>query len=280
MVLLGGLSYGVVLFLVATGLSLVLGLMGVVNIAHGALFMTGAYAGIWVAKSTNNIILGVLAGGVLAVFVGLFMERWFLQSLYKKELQQILVTMGFVHIITNLHLWIYGGWPETGYIPPFLSGTIQVGSYSFGVHRLAVILVGILVCPILWWLQDKTKLGAIVRAGMDDAEMVAGIGINLRPINIGAFALGSFLAGFAGVTGAPVLGGMTLQTGMDMFFFAIGVVIIGGVGSIQGSLAGAVLIGLGTTLGNMYFQKGAIYAMYVLMTLILVVRPSGLIPRR
>jgi len=278
--LLGGLSYGTVLFLVATGLSLVLGLMGIVNLAHGAFFMAGAYAGVLVAKTTNNIFLGLLAGGFLAAILGLLIDRGFLRLLYKKELQQILVCFGFVHIITNVHQWIYGGWPKTGYIPPFLSGVIQVGTLNFGIHRLAIIGVGFAICLILWWLQERTKIGAIIRAGMDDAEMTTGLGINLTPINIGAFAFGAFIAGFAGVAGAPVLGGMSLQTSTDMLFFALGVVIVGGVGSIQGALVGALLIGLGTTFATMYFQEIAVYVMYILMILVLTFRPSGLIPRR
>lgn len=277
---LGGLSYGIVLFLVATGLSLVLGLMGIINLAHGALFMAGAYLGVWVAKTTNNIFLGILAGGGLAAIIGLFIDRGFLRLLYRRELQQILVTFGFVHIITNVHQWIYGGWPKVGYIPPFLSGTIHIGILDFGIHRLAIIGVGFAVCLGLWWLQERTKIGAIVRAGMDDAEMTTGLGINLTPINIGAFAFGAFIAGVAGVAGAPVLGGMSLQTSVDMLFFALGVVIVGGVGSIQGALTGALLIGLGTTFANIYYQETAIYVMYVLMILVLIFRSSGLIPRR
>ncbi len=231
--LLGGLSYGMVLFLAATGLSLSLGLMGIVNIAHGAFFMAGAYVGVLVAKATNNIFLGILAGGFLATIIGFVIERGFLRLLYKRELQQILVTMGFVYIITNAHQWIYGGWPKVGYVPPFLSGLVQIGTFTFPVYRLVIIGVGLVICLILWWLQDRTRIGAVVRAGMDDAEMTTGLGINLTPINVGAFAVGAFLAGFAGVVGIPVLGGMSLDTGVSMFYFAIGVVIVGGVGSYR-----------------------------------------------
>jgi branched-chain amino acid transport system permease protein len=278
--LLGGISYGAVLFLVAAGLSLVLGLMGIVNIAHGAFFMAGAYAGVMVAKATNSLILGLLAGSFLAVILGIIIDRGFLRLLYKRELQQILVTMGILYLVTNVHQWIYGGWPKTGYIPPLLATSIHIGTYDFPVHRLAIIGVGLVICLILWWLQDRTKVGAIVRAGMDDAEMVTGLGINLTIINVGAFALGALLAGFAGVAGAPVLGGVSLQSGNDMFLLAIGVVIVGGVGSIQGALAGAMLIGIFTTLTAMYYQGIAIYIMYILMIIVLALKPSGLISRR
>jgi len=277
---LGGISYGIVLFLIATGLSLVLGLMGIVNVAHGALFMVGAYGGLAVAKATGNLILGILAGAALAGMVSLFIDRLFLRYLYKRELEQILVTFGFVYIITNLHLWIYGAWPKSAFLPPLLSGSITIGRFGFPIHRLAVILFGAVLCVGLWWLQDKTKIGAIIRAGMDDSEMVSGLGINLTPINIGAFCLGAVLAGLAGVVGAPALGGVNLNTGTDMFFVAIAVCIVGGVGSVQGALVGAVLIGVATTLIATYVPVLAMFVMYILMVLVLIFRPAGLLGRK
>jgi len=278
--ILGGVSYGFVLFLIATGLSLVLGLMGIVNVSHGALFMTGAYMGLTVAKLTGSLIIGILAGAILAGIVSLIIERLFLCQLYKQELEQILVTFGFVYIITNLHLWIYGAWPKSAFVPSILSGSMTIGRFGFPVHRLAVIMMGGALCVGLWWLQEKTKIGARIRAGMDDAEMVSGLGINLRPINIGAFCLGAILAGFAGVVGAPVLGGVNLNTGTDIFFVAIAVCIVGGVGSVQGALVGAVLIGIATTLVSTYFPVLAMFVMYILMVLILIFKPSGLLGRK
>jgi branched-chain amino acid transport system permease protein len=278
--ILGGVSYGVVLFLIATGLSLVLGLMGIVNVSHGALFMTGAYMGLTVAKLTGSLIIGILAGAILAGIVSLIIERLFLCQLYKQELEQILVTFGFVYIITNLHLWIYGAWPKSAFVPSILSGSMTIGRFGFPIHRLAVIMMGGALCVGLWWLQEKTKIGARIRAGMDDAEMVSGLGIKLRPINIGAFCLGAILAGFAGVVGAPVLGGVNLNTGTDIFFVAIAVCIVGGVGSVQGALVGAVLIGIATTLVSTYFPVLAMFVMYILMVLILIFKPSGLLGRK
>jgi len=278
--LLAGISYGIVLFLTATGLSLVLGLMGIVNVAHGALFMTGAYFGLHVAKATNSILLGIFAGTVLAGVVGLIIQLGFLRRLYRQELEQILVTFGFVYIITNVHLWIYGAWPQAAFVPTFLQHSVAVGRFGFPAHRIAVILIGVALCLLLWWLQERTKLGAIVRAGMDDAEMVRGMGINLTAVNIGAFCLGACLAGFAGVVGAPVLGGVDLDSGVNMVFLAIGVCIVGGVGSVQGALAGALLIGIATTLVGIYVPVMSMFVMYVLMILVLLWRPSGILGRR
>lgn len=278
--ILSGMSYGVVLFLIAAGLSFVLGLMGIVNIAHGALVMTGAYIGLTVAKSSGNLLLGGLAGALLAGLVGLLIERGFLRKLYRLQLEQILVTFGFVYIITNVHLWIYGAWPMSGFVPSSLSGSVIIGRYTFPVYRLIIILLGVVLCPILWWIQERTRMGAIIRAGMDDPIMVSSMGINLRPINIAAFCAGASLAGIAGVLGAPVLGGVNLQVGENIVFLAIAVVIVGGIGSIQGSLAGALLIGIGTALVGTYASTFAAYVPYVLMVVVMILRPSGLFARK
>jgi branched-chain amino acid transport system permease protein len=277
---LSGLSYGMVLFLVATGLSIVLGLMGVVNLAHGMLFMIGAYAGITVGGLTGSFILGILTGVISAGISGLIIERGFLRQLYKRELEQILVTFGFIYIITNMHLWFYGPYPKSGIVPSVLDHIITIGRYNFSFYRLAVIAIGAILCIGLFWLQERTKIGAIIRAGMDDPETVYASGINLRNINIGAFCFGAMLAGFAGVMGIPVLGGVTATTGGDIIFVAIAVCIVGGVGSVQGALIGALLIGIVTSLAQAYLPVIAIYVMYILMVIILVLKPSGIIGKK
>jgi branched-chain amino acid transport system permease protein len=278
--ILSGISYGVVLFLVAAGLSFVLGLMGIVNIAHGALVMTGAYVGLEVGEATRNLALGGIVGALLSGIVGLLIERVFLRKLYKFQLDQILVTFGFVYIITNIHLWIYGAWPKAAFVPSSLSGSITIGQLSFSIFRIFIIMIGIILCPILWWFQDRTKIGAIIRAGMDDPDMVSVLGINLRPINIAVFFLAAFLAGFAGVVGAYPIGGVNLGLGQDMIFLAIAVVVVGGVGSIQGTLAGALLIGISSALAGTYSSRIAIFVPYILMIVILIFRPYGLIGKK
>jgi branched-chain amino acid transport system permease protein len=278
--ILAGLSYGMVLFIVATGLSIVLGLMGLVNLAHGMLFMIAAYASIEIGKLTNSFIIGALAGITAAAISGLIIERGFLRHLYRRELEQILVTFGFIYIITNLHLWFYGPYPRSGFVPSALSASIAIGKYSLSVYRLAIIAIGGILCIGLFWLQERTKIGAVVRAGMDDPETVNAMGTNLRAVNIGAFVFGSILAGFAGVIGIPVLGGVTSNTGGDIIFVAITVCIVGGVGSVQGALAGALLIGVITSLAQAYLPAMAIYVQYILMVIILAIRPSGIIGKR
>ena len=277
---LAGISHGVVLFLVAAGLSFVLGLMGIVNIAHGALVMTGAYVGLRVAKATDSLTLGGLVGALLAGLVGLLIERGFLRNLYRLQLEQILVTFGFVYMIANVHLWVYGAWPQAAFVPSNLSGSVTIGQFSFPVFRIILMVIGAVLCPILWWLQDRTKIGAIIRAGMDDPDMVSVMGINLRPINIAVFFLAACLAGFAGVLGASPLGGVNLGLGQDMIFLAIAVVVVGGVGSIQGALTGALLIGIFSALAGTYVQVLAIFVPYILMIIILIFRPQGLLGRK
>lgn len=277
--LLNGISYGIVLFLIAAGLSVILGVMGIVNLAHGAIFIIGGFVGLTVAHQTGSFLLGILAGAVGSGVIGVIIERGILRFLYKQDLQQVLVTFGFVYIFTNLMLWIWGPFPKSAFVPSYFSGSIPIAGFSLPVHRFAVIGFGIVICFILWWVQDKTKIGAIIRAGMDDAEMVSGLGINLTPINTLCFLFGSFVAGAGAVIGVQVFGSVTFNGGMDMLLVAIAVVVVGGVGKVQGALVGALIIGIIDTFGRVYFPQIAEFTMYMLLILILIVRPSGLLGR-
>lgn len=280
LILLNGISYGMVLFLIAAGLSLVLGLMGIVNIAHGVIFIVGGFIGLTVARSTDSFLLGILAGVIGSGVVGLIIERGFLRFLYKQELQQVLVTFGFVYMITNLILWIWGPDPRTAFVPSYFIASVPIGAVSFPFHRFVIIVVGAALAFGLWWLQDKTKTGAVIRAGMDDAEMVSGLGINLTPYNIGAFFVGSAIAGAGCVVGAQLFGSVAFNDGMRILLLAVAVVIIGGVGSVQGSLAGAVLIGIVDNFSRVYLPVATEYTMYLIMILVLVAKPSGLLGRK
>jgi branched-chain amino acid transport system permease protein len=278
--LLSGLSYGMVLFLLSAGLSVVLGLMGIIQLAHAAIVMFGGYVGVTVAKATDNFLLGILAGGTAAGMIGFVLERGFLRYLYQRHREQIMVTFGFVFILTNIVVWIWGPWPKSGFVPSLLGGSILIGTRNFPVHRILVIAIGAGIFFALWWLQEKTRIGAIVRAGMDDAEMVSGLGINLGPLTVGVFFLGSFLAGFAAVVGAPLLGGVSPDQGFTLLLLAMAVCIVGGVGSIQGALAGALLIGIIYTLVATYLSVLAMFTAYLIMIIILIFRPSGLRGRK
>ena len=278
--LLNGISYGMVLFLIAAGLSLILGVMGIVNLAHGAIFVTGGFIGLTVAHGTGSFLLGTVAGAAGSGVIGVLIERGVLRLLYKRDLQQVLVTFGFVYIITNLILWIWGPSPRAAFVPWYFSGSLPMAGLSIPAHRFAVILIGALICLILWWVQDKTRIGAIIRAGMDDSEMVSGLGINLTPINTFCFLFGSFVAGAGAVIGVQLFGSVTFNDGLHMLLIAIAVVVVGGVGKVQGALVGAMVIGIIDTYGRVYFPQIAEYTMYVLLILILMVRPSGILGRK
>jgi branched-chain amino acid transport system permease protein len=278
--LLNGISYGLLLFLIASGMSIVMGLMGIVNLAHGALYMVGAYVGWTIAVRYGlNFGLAVFLGGLSAGLVGLILERGFLRRLYKQPNEQVLLTFGFVYILTNLCIWIWGGGPRLPFTASVLSGIIHFAGISYPMARIAIIIAGIVVAIALWWLQDKTRFGAMIRAGMDDKEMAMGLGINLERVSMLAFFLAAFIAGIAGVIGAQLLGAYS-GLSIDTLLFALIVVIVGGMGSVQGALLGAILIGVADTFGRALFPGFSMFTMYLVMIIILVVRPSGLLGRR
>jgi branched-chain amino acid transport system permease protein len=274
-ILISGISFGLILFLLASGQSLILGLMKTINLAHGALFMVGAYVGLAAAQYTHNYLIGVIAGAVSAALLGLFMQLGFLQHLYKKEEAQILLTIGFVYILMNITLWIFGGIPLAGITPSIFSGTIPLGDLYFPIYRLFLIGFGILLAVLLYLFQEKTKIGAIVRAGMDNREIVGTLGINLKVIFAGLFVFGSFVAGMCGLMAAPLMG-INLDLGFGALLLALLVVVIGGTGSIQGCLIGGLIIGLLNALGAAYFPQYSYFIIYVALIIILLVKPSGI----
>jgi branched-chain amino acid transport system permease protein len=278
--LLNGIAFGTVLFLVASGLSLVLGVMGILNLAHGALYMVGAFVGWTVAiRYGLNFWLAVLAGGLTAGLVGLVLELRFLRHLHKQFNEQVLLTVGFIYILTNLSLWIWGGNPRAPFTAPFLHGSLKIFGSPYPIARIAIIIIGILVVIFLWWLLEKTRTGSIVRAGMDHKDMTLGLGINYTLVASAVFCLGAFMAGCAGVIGAQFLGA-TLNLSTDVLLLALAVVVIGGMGSVQGTLLGGVLIGIVDAFSKALLPGIAMYAPYIAMITILLVKPSGLLGRK
>lgn len=279
--LLNGISYGMILFLLASGISLIWGVMGILNLAHGALYMVGAYVG-WSLTIQNgwNYWIALLMGGVASGLVGLVMERVFFRRLYKQHLEQVLLTFGFVYILTNLCIWIWGPQYQAPFDAPILAGSFHfLGDFTYPVGRVAVIFVGGIIAIGLWWLQDKTRVGAMVRAGMDDKEMTMALGINLALVSTVVFCLGSFIAGFAGVFGAQLVG-VNPGLSLEILLKSMVVLVIGGVGSIQGALLGGILIGNIDAFGTVLFPELAMFLIYLAMVIVLVVRPHGLLGRR
>jgi branched-chain amino acid transport system permease protein len=276
---LNGVSYGLVLFIIASGLSLTLGIMGYFNLAHGALYMLGAYVGLTIVELGYNFWLAAILTGIVIGLLGLVLEWIFLRRLYRQVNEQVVLTIGFVYILTNIVLWVWGGSARLSNTPSSLAGSVTILSFSFPIYRLALIFVGLVVALGLWWLQEKTRFGAIVRSTMDDREMTMGLGISYGLICSAVFFLGTFLAGFAGLIGAPIMGA---QSGMaiPILLMAMIAVVVGGVGSIQGTLIGAIAIGLVDSFGRSFFPNLAMFYVFAAFIVILLVKPSGLLGRK
>jgi len=276
--LLNGISYGMILFIIASGLSLIFGVMGILNLAHGAFYVLGAYIGLTLAKQGGNFFLAALAAGAVVGLVGLALERLFLGRLYKQINDQVLLTLGLVYIFWNVILWIWGPRSQIGGAPPILQGAINMGAFSYPLYRLTIILIGAAIFAGLWLFQEKTRTGAVMRAGMDDKQMTIGLGINYSLFSSFIFFLGAFLGGLAGFLGTPIIG---IQPGLsiDILLFAVIVIVVGGVGNVQGALLGAILIGIIDGFGKAYFPDFALFTVYLAMIIILLSRPYGLLGR-
>lgn len=277
--ILNGISYAFILFLLASGLTLIFGVMGILNLAHGSLYMLGAFLGLTVASRSDNFWLAALLAAVGVGIVGLVLERVFLGRLYKQLNEQALLTVGLVYIFANSVLWIWGPWAKMGTAPDILSGSISVGNFFFPVYRFGIIVFGLAVFAGLWWLQDKTRIGARIRAGMENKEMTTGLGINYGLISTAIFIVGALMGGFAGYLGTPIVGAYP-EMSWPILLLAMIVVVVGGLGNIQGALLGSLIIGLIDTFGKAYFPDLAMFTVYLIFIITLLVRPTGILGRK
>jgi branched-chain amino acid transport system permease protein len=271
-----GVTFGMLLFLLATGLTLTLGLMKIANLAHGSFYMLGGYIGFSVVTVTGNFMAGLLAALVSIWLLGMLMYRGLLQQRFaREEMSQMLLCFGVILIVSDLSLWIWTGYPKFINTPTVFGGSLTFGELVLPVYRLAVIAVGAVIALVLWWFQEGTKYGAIIRAGVDDAEMARGIGINITLVRLLVFSLGTALAACAGFLGGPILG---LYPGIDqsVLLLAIVVIVIGGAGSLKGALVGSIFIGLMNSFGRSLFPDFAIFTIFAPMAIVLAIRPSGL----
>jgi branched-chain amino acid transport system permease protein len=274
-----GLSYGALLFLLASGLSLIFGVMRVVNLAHGSYFMLGGYVGLSVIWRTGSYVLALIAGALALALVGIAMERLFLRRLSGQTLGQVLMTVGFALIFQDLALLIWGGDPYSIRPPSMLAGVVTAGPGRFPVYRIFIVVVAVVVGAVLWLALDRTRVGAMIRAAVDDPEMAQGIGIRVPRISLGIFALGAALAAFGGVVGAGFLG---VYPGLDFEIlpYAFVVVIVGGLGSLPGAMVGSLLVGLLDNFGKALFPELALFTVFAPMAVILAIRPTGLFGAR
>ncbi len=294
--ILNGLQFGVMLFLMAAGLTLVFGIMGLINLAHGSLFMAGAYAAAATQAHTGSFLLGLLAGVAAAAVLGMALEAAVLRRLYAREhLDQVLATFGVILFCNEAVSMIFGRQPLMAGVPAWLSGSVEiVPGVPYPLYRLAIIVVGLAVALGLWGLISRTRIGMLVRAGATHREVVGALGVNIGLLFTLVFGLGAMLAGLAGALTGPLL---AVQVGMGerILITTFVVIVIGGLGSIRGALAGSLLVGMVDTLTRAYLP-GALravmppseadalgaglssMAVFILMAAVLLWRPRGLFP--
>ena len=273
--LLTGVAYGMLYFMIAAGLTIILGVMNVVNLAHGAFFLLGTYLAFTFLNLQLNFWLALVLSVITVALIGIIVEKVLITKLYGKELEQVLLTFGLTFVIADTAKWIWGTEMKTIAEPALLSASITVGDMVFPVFRLFVVFVGCAIALVLWYLESKTRVGAIIRAGVDDREMVAALGINVKLVFTGVFAFGAAMAGLSGVLGGPLIG---MYTGMDsdILVTSLIVVVIGGLGSWKGSFISAIMIGLIETMGKIWFPSFSMLIVFLLMVVVLIIRPQGL----
>jgi len=275
---INGIAFGMLLFLLGSGLSLIFGVMRIVNLAHGSYYLLGAYLGVAIMRATGSFGLAIL-GAMGSMFVlGTLMQRGFLVRLGTNVLSQVLLTMGFLLVLADLSLWIWGGNPQILPIPPALRGSFAVGEVIVPVYRGFVTAIGGGLALALWLVLERTRLGAQVRAAVDDPEIAQAMGINVPALATVMFGLGAALAGLGGVLGSPFLG-VYPGADLDVLTLAFAVVIIGGLGSLPGTLAGSLFVGLADNLGKALLPELSYVTLFAPMALILAVRPRGLFGR-
>jgi len=273
-----GISYGALLFLLASGLTLIFGVMRIVNLSHGAYFLLGGYIALSVIWTTGSWVLAVPVAALVVAAVGLVMERIFLRPLGFDPLRQVLLTVGFAFLFQQAALDIWGGNNLDITPPEMLRGSTVIGELHLPIYRIFMIGMAVVLGAILWLVMEKTRAGAMIRAAVDDSQMARGVGIDTSRVSMFIFALGAFLAALAGVIGGGFLG---IYPGLDFEILpvAFAVVIIGGMGSLTGAAVGSLIVGLADNFGKALFPEVSYFTLYAPMVLILAVKPTGLFGR-
>ena len=275
---LNGATFAALLFVVASGFTLIFGLMRIVNLAHGALYLLGGYIGFTVAMKTGSFLFGTaVAAGAVAI-AGFLMDTVLLRFVRGYELRQVLLTLGVALVLNDAALVIWGGDTFTVPVPPALQGPFHLGGMAYPKYRLFVLAVGILIFVGLWLLINRTRLGALIRAGVDDLEMVDAMGIDIKRVFIYTFMLGAALAGAGGALGGAFLS-LYPTADAEILVFSLAVVIIGGRGSLVGAAVGSLFVGLLATFGQVWFPELAYFVIFGPMALLLAFRPLGLFGR-
>lgn len=273
---LHGLVYAGLLFLVSAGLTLVFGMMNVLNFAHATMYMLGAYFSFSILMWSNQFWLSLIVCPILLFILGAVVERFFLRRVHVfGHVHELLLTFGLAYIITEIAKWVWGNYPLAVNIGGFLNGTVKIFDFVYPIYRIFIFFCGAMVGLIMALILYKTRLGIILRAAVNDNLMVNTLGINVPRVFMGVFAFGAALSGFAGVIAGPLL---TTYPGManEILIDAFVVIVVGGFGSLGGALVASLLIGELQSFGVMLFPKLSLVLVYLLMALILVIKPSGL----
>jgi len=272
-------SFGGLLFLLSAGFSLIFGLMRIPNLTHGSLFMLGAYIGVTGLRLGLDFWSAALLSGLAMAALGGVIERFLLRRLQGQELPQVLMTLGLSFIIADLCLMEWTGDPISVSTPGALRGVVPLLGFVFPIYRLAIVLIAVVIAAALWLMLDWTRLGAMIRAGVDDAPIARVMGVPVSRLFTTVFCLGAGLAGFAGMLGAPIL---SVYPGLDaeMLPLALIVVILGGSGSLLGALVGSFVVGVLYNFGPALFPELAYVVLFLPMLLVLVLRPQGLFGRQ
>jgi len=275
---LNGLTTGALLFFLASGLTVIFGLMRILNLAHGALFLFGGFAGLTVGERTGSFVLAVLAGALSAGILGLIIQQLFSRSLLRSPFNQVLLTLGLAFIISNAILYFWGGAPRLMRPPEQLRQSREILGVFYPQYRLFLIVLAGVAGALLYLVWDRSRLGAIVRACVDDRAMAAAMGIRVDLVFAAVFTIGAALAGMTGVLGGPVLG-LSIGLEFDVLLLAVVVVVVGGIGSLSGAFVASMAVGLIDAFGKARFPELSYFTLFVPVILILLLRPRGLLGR-
>jgi len=276
---LNGLSFGALLFILASGLSLVFGMMDVVNLAHGAFYMLGAYVALSVVQATGSFWLAMFAAPLALGVLGFVLEPLLLRRLRGRHLDQVLLTIGVALVIVDVIGQVWGREVRSLSAPAGLDGSVTLIGGVYPVYRLFVMAFGVALAAAMAAIYRRTRIGMLIRAGVQDAEMLGALGVDTNRLFASTFATGAALAGLAGVVAAPVFG---VQPGMDTdpgLLYSLVVVVVGGLGTLSGAVAGSLLVGPADTFGKVLFQDVALAVIFAIVALVLLLKPTGLLGR-
>lgn len=273
---LNGFSNGMMIFLIASGLSLIFGLMRVLNFAHGSLFMWGAYTGVWIYTHTRNFALAILGSIISGVILGWLIERLTIRRIYGNVVAQILITTGVMLVLNEMLIAVFGPDIIATTVPPAFAGSWSVGNIIIVKYRIFTIAIGLLVGLGVHLILTRTRIGIIVRAGVENQEMVQAMGINIKQVFVLVFVVGAALASLGGVMMAPAIGAVNSSMGLDNQMLAFIVVVIGGMGSFIGSALGSVIVGLAGAYTAWFLPEASLAVNVVLMAIVLLLKPNGI----